>query len=461
MRQDMSDKEARALLTSIAPVPDDIEPRVLDCAVRYARGETYQAIGAQHNITRERVRQLIKNSPWSPDAIRAKVFELEEGRVDEVVARVKRWSDDNPGQPLATGVKTLGVDERTMRSILGPRVRAHLPSLSKAGSKKRATNDDIIAAMKQCAKDTGELTTASFSQWAREHDSVGPQTAAQRFGSWAKAVNASGVRKARSVERFRRHSDEDLWAALVEGMRHDPTFTSDEWARWAAQDPDVPSLATIRTRLALSWAELRDEALRIIAGTSDRGEAWMREVTRPRNWPSISSENPATNPQEHVRAAIEQLGPDLSIVQYNEWASKEKRPQYLTLRKHSGLGWADMVEQAGGIRPRPKVAKLSDEQIAQALKEFFDSQEDTKVNAYQAWAAEREMPSLQTVFRRVGPWSIAHEWAEATLSGRSVATLKPKKVQRSTKTKGAGSSKSAPQAKAKKKGPSKTKVAAS
>lgn len=422
----LTKKEARTLLESIAPIPKDVDPRTLDAATRYAQGETFQSISEKAGVTRERVRQLIKASPWEPPAIREKLAYLHDERAGEVAEAVQAWSQNNPGAPLSEGSKTLRIDEAMMRSVLGARARSHMPTASKKAS-TRATKDDIVAALRRCHKETGSLTLSTYAQWARDNGCVGPQTAAQRFGSWAAAVNASGVRKARKIDRHRAHSEQDLWAALVEGLRHNPSATAEEWANWASETPGMPSLTTLRMRLHLPWSQLRDEGMLILAGRSDRDADWVQDVLRERDWEALREQKPDFDPIAHLRDAVSAVGPDLTMQTYNEWAEKNGRPTLSTLRNHSDLSWPDMLEAAGGHRRRAKVAHLSDEQIAESIRDFYLTGLTGNVVTYQQWAAENQRVSIQTLFRRVGPWSSAQEWSQRVLSGDSGKVKSPAK----------------------------------
>lgn len=177
----------------------------------------------------------------------------------------------------------------------------------------------------------------------------------------------------------------------------------------------MPSLAGVRHRLGLPWAQLRDDALAVLAGTSMRDSAWVRDVLTPRDWTSIAERaRQPLHPGEHVGAAIRDLGPDLTAVAYDVWARANGAPCSATLSAVGGLSWRALVVAAGG-RSKPR-ARTTDDDIAASIRDYLT---DTGAgalseHAYQDWAARNGRVSVKTIYRRFkgrGSLIAATAWA--------------------------------------------------
>lgn len=395
----LSDVQARSVLEAVAPTSPDADKRCRDCALRLAKGETLQSIAESHGVTAERVRQIIESSPWPSAQIRTEAARVREGMAADLKAAAVAWSEANPGIPLTDGAKTLGVPEEQLRAALGRDARRHLtaPQRRAAG---RASDDDLLAALRACHDESGTITGASYRAWAKQHGVPGPQTVAQRFGSWNAALTASGTKDAPPISRVRTHTDADLWAALIQGLRRAPSATAREWDDWTQTQPGVPSLALVRNRLGLPWAQLRHEALAAIAGTTTRCAQWLADVTTPRDWETLRRERQAFDPVETVRAAIRDCGPTLSIAAYTEWARSHDAPSSPTLTAAAGTSWAELVRTAGGrVQPR---ALHTDESIAASIRDYRSDTgaETLSERDYQEWAAQHDRVSIKTIYRR-------------------------------------------------------------
>ncbi len=320
--------------------------RASQMARRYALGETLQEIGNDYGVTRERTRQIINTeTPWSTTSIGAARRRALEMQAAAERRAVLEWSEANVGAPIEQAVEQLKLDEELVRKHLGRHRIRH--ELVEKKAPERRSLDDLLSDLRRFHAETGEMSAAAYRRWAKEAGVPGHQTIAIRFGSWNDAVARAGIKDAPPIERERRYSDEDLWAAVLDGIRAGQ-FTAKEFEEWLVTVEGAPSLATIRNRLPERWNELRDEALRILGGRSDRDDGWIETVSSPRDWPSFLD---VEDPMVHMRAARLALGKNITMVRYAEWAQATKRPGVMPL-------FAAGVACGGATSSRPWVERL-------------------------------------------------------------------------------------------------------
>lgn len=382
--------------------------RAHQMARRYALGETLQEIGNDYGVTRERTRQIINTeTPWSTTSIgaaRRRAFEMQAAAERRAVLA---WSEANFGAPIEQAVEQLKLDEELVRKHLGRHRIRHEPVEKKAP--ERRSLDDLLSDLRRFHAETGEMSAAAYRRWAKEAGVPGHQTIAIRFGSWNEAVARAGIKHAPPIERERRYSDQDLWAAVLDGIRAGQ-FTAKEFEEWLVTVEGAPSLATIRNRLPERWNELRDEALRILGGRSDRDDGWIETVSSPRDWPSFLD---VEDPMVHMRAARLALGKNITMVRYTEWAQATKRPGVATICRRSGMRWGDLVEAVGGATVQ-KQLRIPDDELLAWLRVFLEMEPEGSYPAYQDWREAYGAPTAGTITMRFGGWERARAAAHTS-----------------------------------------------
>lgn len=194
--------------------------------------DTLAKIGADLGVSRARVRKLVARSPWPTSAIRAARAHLAEENRARFAREAAAWSDAHPGAPIAEGARALAVTQTELKTALGKRSRAHEPTARRSVA-SRTPDSALLDALRECHSEHGSITAATYNRWARQHGVPGSQTVAQRFGSWNGALAQAGLTDRPGIVRERMHSDSDLWAAVVEGLRADPAMTAREWDQWS------------------------------------------------------------------------------------------------------------------------------------------------------------------------------------------------------------------------------------
>lgn len=250
--------------------PPPAPPHVADMIERRWRGDTLDEIGADHGVTRERIRQLLKKygGPTAEEVRgRRTARELEEQleREGAIGAAVRRALDER-GPMTVAEVAEISAYDPVEISKAWPRDLAHLRLHAAGNYENRWSDEAILEAIRQAALYEYPLTTNAYAELVSQGQVQGPSMPRiwQRFGSWTAACEAAGVVPGRTMRRHyeSRWSDDDLLRVARQYLL-DPSAANsagrfDEWRR--AVVPDGPSFQTLRNRFG-SWTEVKRRAL--------------------------------------------------------------------------------------------------------------------------------------------------------------------------------------------------------
>lgn len=393
---------------STATLPDIAEAALLqggraaDMVLGYVRGETLQEIGDRWGVSRERVRQVLANeSPWDSGTIGTarRAFLAEEKSI--ATSAVLAWSHAHPGHPIDEAAEHLDLPPGDVRALLGRRRRLH-EGIRPHGGQRRRSEDELLDDLRRFHEETGGGSALTYSAWASRHSLPGHQTIMQRFGSWRAALQRAGIGQEAPIARQRQHSEEDLWAAVVDAVRMGHA-TAAEVDHWLATTNGAPSFALIRARLEQPWSELHSVALHLLRGTYAHDPAWAAEVLRPRRWADLCVPGQKEGPVECIAAAIADLGPGITLDSYREWAAQNGRPTAATVTRRAGTSWSQLVIAAGG-RSMAKPKWTSESAIVGQLLTFLDTYPEGTIEEYKRWRSSRAAPSVSTIASRFGGW---------------------------------------------------------
>ena len=242
-------------------VPGSLQ-RVLQMAALREQGWSLDEIAARYQVSRERVRQILRahGGPQPQDiaeARRRRAERLAEERVDELLAR---W---RAGEAAADAAARLGLQTAACRTTIERFATdvdraARRASLAGARAAPTYSDRDITLALRSAAAHLGRVPSAKeYAAIARRERLPSLATVLNRMGGWSRALASAGLRAAAPArERSRRWTEDACWEALLRvayELGEIPSVLAYE--RFAAGRSDLPSSATIRNRLG-RWSSL-------------------------------------------------------------------------------------------------------------------------------------------------------------------------------------------------------------
>ncbi len=235
-----------------------------------AGGASLSEIGLAFGLTRERVRQIIRDAggPGGSQAEAARRAREEEERRqlrERALAEIRRA----PGSTVDDVASALGTTADAVRSALGPEARRLLVTPHRSTS---VFSDELILEhLRLGARYAGEpLTVRSYDQVRGSFDGASAPLVLQRFGSWRDACAAAGVAHGQPVRAHysRRWTKDQLVDAVAQYLSLPSSRGSfADYERWARRTPGMPSSQTIRTQLG-TWTRAKTQALQRLAKRS-------------------------------------------------------------------------------------------------------------------------------------------------------------------------------------------------
>jgi uncharacterized protein (DUF433 family) len=242
-------------------VPGSLQ-RVLQMAALRAQGWSLDEIALRYEVSRERVRQILRahGGPEPQDiavARRRRAERLAEERIDELLVL---W---RAGDGAAAAAARLGLQAAACRATIERFASdvdraARRASLARARAAPRYSDGDITLALTSAAAQLGRAPSAKeYAAIARGGRLPSLATVLNRMGGWSNALVSAGLRAVPPARpRSRRWTEEACWSALVgavDELGEIPSVLAYE--RFAAGRSDLPSSATIRNRLG-RWSSL-------------------------------------------------------------------------------------------------------------------------------------------------------------------------------------------------------------
>ena len=232
-----------------------------------AQGASLQEIADVFSLTRERVRQIIRDaggpSREEASAARRARAEDEQRALREAALRVAR---DHPGSTVEGVAERLGVTTGDVRAALGDDARRVLVSTHRPPI--QFSDDEILGHLVRAAALAGSpLTVRMYDDVRVEFGGASSPLVLQRFGSWRQACTRAGVTPGQPLRSSyqRRWTRSEMVAHVAAYLTSDGSRGSfADYEAWARSTKDAPSGQTIRTQLG-SWSQAKTEALALIA----------------------------------------------------------------------------------------------------------------------------------------------------------------------------------------------------
>jgi hypothetical protein len=237
-------------------------------AMRF-EGATLDAIGMEFGVTRERVRQIIRDSNGPSSSELKSALAARERR--QVEARRLRIQEALRALVFQSGAIT-AAEASDRINFEESEIRQHWPDdirqfrLRESAPVEQLWSDaDIMAALRAAAVYDFPLSAAAYTELVRMGEVSGPSLPLvyQRFGGWLAACESAGVVHGKAMRHYEsRWSDDEL---LVYARDY---FLAPDWPESAhrydewrlANAPDGPSQQTLRNRLG-RWSEIKRRAL--------------------------------------------------------------------------------------------------------------------------------------------------------------------------------------------------------
>jgi len=246
------------------------------------RGDSLQSIATETELSRERVRQILKDSGIDKNFLsKHKAFQA--GRVNETFEAIGKWILEHPGCTPAEVADTFGVSESETAAMI-PNKLAHLVLDSRFKpvpgemEARRASKLRIMQAIRHAATihdDDAQpqqasslyLTGPRYISLQKQGLIDGPTLPRilQLFGTWQNACVTAGVSCDEPVRQTyeRRWTRGDMCRSVAEFLITEGHNGVSKYEKWAQQDVARPGFQTVRNEFG-GWKAAYEEALRLL-----------------------------------------------------------------------------------------------------------------------------------------------------------------------------------------------------
>lgn len=279
-------------------------------AARRTQGLSLAAIAEEFGMTRERVRQIVREQGGPGRADVRRIRQAKEATAREALRdRCLEHLSWHPGLTLTELAQALEVEPGDVRDALGSERRRLLAP--KPRHVRRATDEDLLGELRLAGGlIRGPLTGAAYDRIARGLGLPSRAHQIQRFGSWARACELAGVTpgKPSRAAYTRRWTAEEMLGWVARYLRQPSCRgTYAGYSDYARRTPDAPSAETVRITIG-PWGQVKAAALRLAAegvpGSSPSiPEPWDLAV----DWDEVAGADPAIHQgamPRHVRRVL-------------------------------------------------------------------------------------------------------------------------------------------------------------
>lgn len=239
-----------------------------DAMIRLRReGATLAEIGREFGLTRERVRQILRQGGFDGD--RARRERTERQREAAWGAREQILREFRRGVASAETARRLGIPSGAVKDVVDEIAessdRAARRSNRIATSRPIYSDEELLDAVREIASRYGRAPTSpEYARIASTDGLPSLPTVHKRFGSWNAALNAAGIHVQTPRKPYtRRWTEAACWRALKRlVVELGAVPTADGYDTMAQLDDELPSLATVRNRLG-RWSSVTGELARL------------------------------------------------------------------------------------------------------------------------------------------------------------------------------------------------------
>jgi DNA-binding CsgD family transcriptional regulator len=238
------------------------------------QGLTLDEIGQRVNLTRERVRQVLRRDALGlsigaikqeREVLRANDQFMEQRKVFGVIT--ENWSTYSQ-LTFSDLARVLGIDESKLKKSISRIQYAYLQANQESPHAQVWTDEQCIQSLKDAATFEFPLTVLKYRRLIDSGTLKGPTVAMfwHRFGSWVNACELAGVEYGEAQREYvRNFNDKELLRFVRWFMyqRSDGRWSIENFEAWSKQ-PEVtgPSTGQLRLRLG-TWSQIRVMALEL------------------------------------------------------------------------------------------------------------------------------------------------------------------------------------------------------
>lgn len=251
-----------------------IQQRNAEMVERRRRGQTLEQIGQHFGLTRERVRQIIKDI--DPTLVAREVSKIKrkvrDAKVTEGRNSIRKriygeWDSLSHLTIAQIGVK-LDIPQVAIKDALSKTRLAILEGneVRDNSNLQQFSDAQIKKALRDAAEYGTPLTAKNYVALLKVGRIQGPSLPrlTQRFGSWVAACEFARVQPGKAIRTYSREwSNKKLFEILVEFLA-DPKAESDSYDafdKWLRTKDGYPSAQTVRNNLG-DWRVIKADALR-------------------------------------------------------------------------------------------------------------------------------------------------------------------------------------------------------
>ena len=238
------------------------------------KGHPLERIGEEFGLTRERVRQIVKNSEVEISAESAKQerkngLQRQLQKENQIIQAqiVKNW-DRYKELTFDALASELGCTVFKLKKCLSRIQYVYLQANQESSIARTWTDEKCLQSLRDAATFAFPLTVLKYRRLLESGTINGPTVALywQRFGSWVAACEKAGVEFGEAQREYdRTWSDTELMKFVRWFMyeRKDGRWSIENFELWA-NSPEIngPSVALLRLRLG-SWSQIRVLALEL------------------------------------------------------------------------------------------------------------------------------------------------------------------------------------------------------
>lgn len=238
------------------------------------QGQTLEEIGKEVNLTRERVRQVLRRDALGlsighlkaeQETLRVNAQQIERQRIFSEIS--ESWSSYKR-MTFSEIAEAIGIEESTLKKCISRIQYVYLQANQEPSNVRIWTDAQCIQSLRNAATFEFPLTVLKYRRLIESGTVIGPTVAVfwQRFGSWVNACEQAGVEYGEAQREYDRNWTDTELLRFVRWFMHqrkDGRWSIENFETWSKESEiSGPSTAILRLRLG-TWSQIRVLALEL------------------------------------------------------------------------------------------------------------------------------------------------------------------------------------------------------